>query len=273
MQKDFTSSLKLAALFAMTAVPAGISAQNETVIFSEDFGTAASEKDEPISEHDWGTGDASMFSWTPAEGDDGTNSINVRTNKPSDYDGASADGNLYFKGSASFTITGISTENYSDVTLSFGAFGKNADDIKNMTVSYTDGTTAKEVTDLSTLGFNASKGKWSTGTITGLPAAKSLSITFSSSIPDEDGGIRLDDIKVTGASTSTGIKDNVSDDNTIGISGRNLSFYAAKGKALVFRTDGTKVAEVNAGNSTELPASRDIYIVKAGNKVVKIAVK
>ncbi len=270
MRKHFTLLLKSVAAAALLSFPAVSSAQKSTVIFFEDFGTAASEKDELITDHVWGKNPADMFSWNV----EGENSINVRTNNPSEgYEGASADGNLYFKGQASFTILGLNTSGYEQTALTFGAFGKNKDDVTHMTVTASDGISTRKLADFADLGLDNGKKAWSKGTVTGLPAATSLSLTFTSDLDlADDGGIRLDDITITGLSPVAGIQ-HVATKGIISQTGRTLTYSAATGKAEIFSTEGRKCGELKANSSITLNVPAGVYLVKANEAVMKIFIR
>ena len=227
-------------------------------IFCEDFDTATSEKSELIEDHVWEDNDASMFSWTVSSDDD---NINVRTNNASDYDGASGDGNLYFKGSATFTISGISTSGYSDITLTFGAFGKNADDVNNMTLTISDGTT-ETVIDFSTLGLDTTAKTWSVATVSDIPETESLTLTFTSDLSiDDDGGIRLDDITIKGIAET-------SDDTETSISSINA---LSSGTAEVYTLSGMRIATIEDSNLQQLPTG--IYIIKTASRSYKAVIR
>ena len=271
------AGLLLAAITA--AAPATtLSADNDVTstvtIFSEDFGTAATDKDEPIESHVWTNNPSSMFSWTTATADD---NVNVRNNNPSDYEGASANGNLYFKGNASFTITGIATEGYNNLELSFGAFGKNKGDVKGMTVDCkADDGQATQVADFTSLGLDEGKKTWSKAKGIKLPQqAKSLMLTFTSKLNlADDGGIRLDDITVTGVDkTTNGISQTTQRPTSIAVSGNTISYQGDAQKAEVYTFDGAKVAEVNSGSSVTMGVPGGVYVVKAGKDAVKVVIR
>ena len=200
MKREYTFiTCNLIVLAIAVIASTAYAAQNDdgtTTIFYEDFGTAASEKDEAIEDHVWETNSADMFSWNIPSDDD---NINVRTNNPSDYTGASGDGNLYFKGSASFTISGINTEGYTDIEMTLGAFGKNEADVQNMTLTISTAENETTTINFADLNFDTTKKTWSTATISELPATTALTLTFTSNLSvEDDGGIRLDDITITG---------------------------------------------------------------------------
>lgn len=285
MKKRFTSTLKAAAIIAIMAAPGDLTAQNTETLFTENFGTPTSEKKEKIEEHVWETNPASMFSWY--EGDDAE--LNVRSNNESDYDGASGSGNLYLQGAASFTITGIDTDGYENLKLSLGVFGKNdaATNTENLgketlaDVNYLKATCAAdggepiEVADFSKLGLNQDGDCWDyVADIALADEAKNLTLTFKAALEmDGDGGIRLDDIKVTGTKLSSGIENVVSTEGSLYVNGRTISYNADGGHASVYSLEGSKVAEVKAGETVELGVSAGIYIIKAGKTAVKTMIR
>lgn len=252
----------------------------QTTIFCETFDTATSEKDEAIEDHAWTTNGASYFSWSVNEyltdgSADEYSSLNVRTNNVSDYTGASADGNLYFKGVASFTISGVNTQNYSDITLSIGGFGKNKNDIQSMALTIdADGTTTTY--NFADLGFDNTKKTWSKVTISNIAQAESLKLTFTSSLAideTDDGGIRLDDITLAGtALSSSNVAISSADDEQVSIAGRTIAYSANAGAAEVFDLSGRKVATVVAGDSVTL-SEAGVYVVRTNSKVRKYIVR
>lgn len=285
MRKNYISLGKCAAVAAMMAVPSSVLAQAEVTIFQEDFGTAASEKDEALEDHVWGGNPESMFSWTADEATG--SSVNVRTNNPSDYEGASGDGNLYFKGYASFTISGIDTKGYKDVRLSFGAFGKNAADkydeskgetlvadVVNMKLTCAAGGETKELADFSKLDLDQGNKTWTlVSGVTGVPAADGVSLTFTSAVPNEDGGIRLDDIRLTGVDISAGIGNVNAGEEAIYYDGNSLSYRAAGGAAAVYSVSGSRMLVVKAGDTVQLNLPEGIYVAKAGRASLKFVVR
>ena len=266
MRKIFTSTLAIVAAITLNAIAAHAD-DTLSVIFYEDFGTASSEKNEAIEDHVWNTNSSSMFSWSLATDD---SSINVRTNNASDYDGASADGNLYFKGYATFVITGISTSGYSDITLTFGAFGKNKGDVVGMTLTCNDGTSS-DTTNFSTLNLDETAKTWSVATVSSIAETSSLTLTYTSSLdPDDDGGIRLDDIKLTGYVSSGVTAVTASQVGRYAVIGRSVS--SIEGDAAVYDITGRKVTTVAEGESVTLPAA-GVYIVKTAGGAQKVAVR
>jgi hypothetical protein len=129
----------------------------QTTLFKETFGTTQTtregctsgttsglydpQKCERYIDHTW-SADSHVWNegitYTPVPSatavscDDAGTSLNIRTNNPSTYSEASADGNLYFNSNAinSFTISDINTSAYSNIMISFGIFGKSTGDAK-----------------------------------------------------------------------------------------------------------------------------------------------
>lgn len=283
--KKLSTSFKSIALATLIFMPSIAFAQENKVVFKEDFGTASSKKDEPIENHQWETNDKSMFTWNVADG----SSINVRTNNKSDYDDASGDGNLYFKGIASFTISGIKTENYKDLKLAFGVFGKNSAatntealgkntpaDINFMKVTCTaiEGTPV-EVADLSKLSLNQDGDVWDhLDGIALTNQSKTLTLTFTTSLDaTADGGIRIDDVTITGTDISAGINETANTNDLVLINGRTITYSSDEGRALVYNAAGILTAEINAGHSVELNVPAGLYIITTGGSSIKTYIK
>lgn len=270
MTNKFTSILlgKIVATMALSLASTSLMADDATtIIFYEDFGTASSEKDEAIEDHVWATNSSDYFSWVIPSDDD---NINVRTNNASDYDGASADGNLYFKGSATFTISGINTADYSNVGLSFGAFGKNKKDVECMTLTITSADGQATEVDFGDLDLDTSKKTWSVATISDVPSTESLQLSFTSSLDvDDDGGIRLDDIKLTGEAISTGITSLEEAPIMFQVEGSAVLSSTA---ADIYSLSGRRVASVKAGVKATLPSS-GMYIIRCETGASKVVVR
>lgn len=132
----------------------------------------------------------------------------VRTSTPSDYSGASGQGCVFLGGvtTASGTpaktliISGINTQNYQNLTLSFGhQKGTNASS-NELKVEVSDNGT-----DWTQLNYTRPTGSgtsvWLVVTPTGtIPSAANLSIRFTNPL-DSNVGFRVDDIKLTGTLT------------------------------------------------------------------------
>ncbi len=270
MKKNFTFAKSLfVACLSVVASAAGA----QEVVFKETFGTPASEKDELLEDHVWGENPSSMFaSALLLEG----SSVNVRSNNPSDYEGASGDGNLYFKGCASFSILGISTADRSSLNLSFGAFGKKVDDVKLMKVEYAkDGGAKALLADFASLDLNTGKKKWTKVENIALPQANSLDLTFTSNLTDllADGGIRLDDITVTGSKVGTAISQVSDGSHGVLAANHSLLYLGQQGRAVLYTSDGRKVAELLPHVSFDTAALHGVFILKMGNQSRKIVLE
>lgn len=284
--KKITITCMLTAL--LLGLPGVARAQEgDTELFYEDFGTASSKKDEPIEDHVWNTNDKQMFSWTVGE----ESSINVRTNNDSEgaYTGASGDGNLYFKGEASLTITGIPAAHYRNLRLCLGIFSKNSADVNTellgtptkadgnyMTVSRSlDGGEFEAFCDFYDLDLPQEGDQWTY--VDGLlvaDSAETVSLTFSSHLdPAADGGIRLDDLRLKGQSVETGLTETLVPD-VIAVSGRTIRYQGRQGRAGVYSLGGVKVGEVPAGSSLTLrgvPAG--VYVVSTPTSRIKVSLQ
>lgn len=258
-------------LACFTVAVSAASAQE--IVFQENFGTPSSEKDELLADHVWGVNPASMFASTLLL--DGS-SVNVRSNNPSDYEGASGDGNLYFKGCARFSILGISVGDYSSLQLSFGAFGKNADDVNKMKVEYAkDGGESVLLADFASLNLNTAKKKWTKVDNLALPQANSLDLTFVSDMPDltADGGIRLDDIIITGQKNATGISQVTDTQAGLLVGEHALQYLGRQTQAILYGLDGRKVANLTPGVPYDTSSLHGVYIIKVGKQSRKIVLK
>jgi hypothetical protein len=266
-RSTLAKAIVVACLSSITAA-----ATAQSFAFKEDFGTPASEKSELIEEHVWSNNPSSMFKWASLL--DGS-SINVRSNNPSDYDGASGDGNLYFKGCMEFSIVGIVTAGYPSMKLSFGAFGKNAGDVKNMNVKYSaDGAEAVTLADFADLDLNTAKKKWTKVEGLELPSCSTLDLTFTSTLSDleADGGIRLDDILITYGNT-TGITQNVGAQGGVVVNGSNIKYLGSEGQAALYDINGRKVADLLPGVTYNASSAHGVYIIKVGAQTKKVVLR
>ena len=271
MQKKTSTLCKGVAMAALISLPSFMSAQETKVIFSENFGTPTSEKDEAVTDHVWNNS-STMYSWSNAE------DINVRNNKPSEgYEGASGDGNLYFNEKpVSFTISGINTQGYGKIILSFGIFGKDAGAAKQMIISYRDNNgDSIFIADTKDLGLAAAKGTWeliSSGL--SLPASSNLSISFASYEGDAKAEIRIDDVIIKGTQTASGITATeatvniYADGQTLRLEGISPTDFVS-----VYSISGNKVLEVPAAATIQTNLPQGIYLVKAGQKITRVVIR
>ena len=168
----------------------------QTTIFSENMGTPSGTT--AIADNTFQNVSPIAFSGT----------ADIRISTPSDtYAGASGSGCVFLGGTTPakiFTIEGINSLNYSDITLSFGhQKGTNAGS-NELTVSVSeDGTNWTQLSYTRPSGSGTSV--WLLITPTGtIPATTNLRIKFENQISNV--GFRIDDIKLTG--TALSVKDN-----------------------------------------------------------------
>lgn len=260
-----TTRLSIKKLLLLIVLCSFVKVQAQDVLFKEDFGTATSEKEELIEDHVWSYLPETGIGYTY------TGALNVRTNNPSDYTDASGDGNLYFNGEPSvFTISGIKTSGYTDILLSFGVFGKDAGQAKEMTVSYKDGDNDEVLLlDLNNVGLTATKKTWELlSDIPDLPASESLSLIFASKGIAE---IRIDDVIIKGVKNTSGI---VSDTKvTPRIYNKGKTLYTSgieKGNIEIISITGSTVAVYPAASMVQLNLPKGSYIAKSGKNVCRI---
>ncbi len=269
MAQNFTLSR---ALLVACVSSLSIVATAQTVVFQEDFGTPTSEKAEVFEDHEWGNNAATMFNYTSLLDGSG---LNVRSNNPSDYEGASANGNLYFKGCIEFSIVGINTAGYNSMKLSFGAFGKNKDDVTLMKVDYAvDGGDRTALANFADLELDTAKKKWTKVEGLELPSGTTLDLIFSSNLSDltADGGIRLDDIVITGETTD-GITAAAASHGGVAIHGNTIKYLGSTGNAALYDIRGTKVADLQPGTTYNATSAHGIYIIKVGTQSKKVALR
>lgn len=280
----------------------------QTTIFKETFGTTKTtrdgcttvavpgtaepgnydpQKNELFTDHDWS---ADSHIWNAGISylqtsdatsnvgacDDSGTTLNIRTNNPSSFTNASGDGNLYFNADVnnSFTISGINTLNYNNISLSFGIFGKNKSDVTFLKFQYdngsgliTDGTT--QIAALST-----SKANWLTVTGISLPASSNLSLKFST--PNLNGTapieIRIDDIIIKGTSTSTSVNSLNSDNRKLTVSNATITLKGfSTGDVEIFNTQGKKVYSSVLQETIQPQLAKGFYIVRIGDYRQKIS--
>ena len=102
-----------------------------------------------------------------------------------------------------------------------------------------------------------------------------MTLTFTSNLADleADGGIRLDDITITGEKTPTGIDNIGAQKRILAINGKSISYDAADGTAIIYNVSGQKIASVEAGSTITLDVSEGVYIIKFGGKTLKAAIR
>jgi len=280
----------------------------QTTIFSETFGTTKvtrdacisvavpgtaelgkydPQKNELFTDHDWSTdshvwNNGIVYSQTSAiitqnACDSSRTSLNIRSNNPSiTYSGASGNGNLYFNANInnSFTISGINTLNYTNISLSFGVYGKNKSDVTFLKLQYDNGSGLTTVGATQIAGLSTTKATWILVSGITLPAASNLSLTFST--PTLNGTapieIRIDDIKIIGTAASTLVNSLNSDNRKVSVSNSAITLDGfTSGSVEIYNLQGKRVftAQVQKSVQPELP--KGLYIVRIGDFRQKIS--
>ncbi len=181
-------------------------AHAQTTIFSENMGNPPTNPAQTqIVNHTFQNSSPVIFS-----GD----AVMVTPNNPDiaipshGYDGASGGGCVaIFATDKTFMIEGINTQNYSDITLSFGQLKGNAQNANTITIEVSaDGI---NWSPLTYTGVAGSLSVWTLITPTGnIPATQNLRVRFKNP-PSTVSVFRIDDIKITG--------------NTLGVSNNNIA--------------------------------------------------
>jgi hypothetical protein len=240
-----------------------------------------------IDSHVWNPGVAytqtSVATANPGACDDSGTTVNIRTNKPSAYTGASGDGNLYFNANIlnSFTITGINTLNYDNVSLSFGIYGKNKADVTLLKIQYNIGTGLIDLGASQIGALSTTKDSWSTISNIILPSSTNLSLTFYTpntnplnllaGVPQPI-EIRIDDILITGTSTATLIKTVNQDNRKVTASNSTLKLEGfTSGNVEIFNTQGKRVYTSVLKETIEPQLAKGLYIVRVGDFRHKIS--
>jgi hypothetical protein len=284
----------------------------QTTIFSETFGTTKAtrdgctsvsvpgtaetgkydpQKNELYTDHDW-SGDSHVwndgiaYSQTSATTtsvgacDDSGTTLNIRTNNPSTLTGASGNGNLYFNANItnSFTISGINTANYSNISLSFEIYGKNKADVTLLKLQYDNGAGLTDAGTTQITALSTTKQTWLSVTGITLPAASGLSLKFStpntnstnSSAPIE---IRIDDMKIAGTSTSTSTSSLNADNHKLTVSNSGIKLEGfTSGNIEIFNIQGRKVFSSMLKETIQPKLANGLYIIRIGDFVQKISI-
>lgn len=208
-------------LVAMTAAINSFAQEaKEKTLFYESFGTPTSDKNEPLADHVWDNNPGTSIDFIVGENvdeitGDVTLALNVRSNNPSNYEGASGSGNLYFNNNKKneITFSGINTSKTENNTLSFGVFGKGEDEFHYIDEITGDAETTFRVkyylgdddldgvrVDEATIGKIVTAAKtWYFISGIALPKHENLKIRFYAKKKCE---VRIDDVKVTGTDKS-----------------------------------------------------------------------
>lgn len=265
-------------LSLIVMLPMAVFAQQQrVVVFHETFGNPTSEKEELIKDHKWDY-DASSgitYTWQFDYNSSGLETLNVRSNNPSNYEGASGGGNLYFNNDKSneLTIWGINTSKTTDNRLSFGIFGKNEGDA-NDTVRFKYYLTEDELDEgirvaadeTAALGGGLSAVKvWYLVENIAIPQCERLRLRVYSKYKSE---VRVDDLKITGLTTS-GIEDVEQDEFFVITQGDELIVKGGTDTVYVYNTMGQLMA-TSRPDTAVCGLPNGMYIVKCGNKVEKV---
>lgn len=170
----------------------------QTTIFSEDLGTPDGSNPTASVYDGYQNEDPILFS----------GNATIRTTSPSSgYEGVSGSGCVFVGGatpSQSFTIEGINTTDYSDLTLSFGHYKTTNAGNNELTVEVSaNGTSWTPLSYSRATGSGTSN--WVLITPTGtIPSTENLRIKFAN--PVTTVGFRVDDIKLTGTTLGVGKK-------------------------------------------------------------------
>jgi hypothetical protein len=282
----------------------------QTTIFLETFGTTKTgrdnctsvtvpgtaeagkydpQKNELYSDHDWSSdshvwndgvsySQTSAASTNPGACDDSGTTLNIRTNNASTYTGASGNGNLYFNANIlnSFSISGINTTNYENVTLSFGIYGKNKADVTLLNLQCNTGDGYYDIATTQISSLLTTKATWLTVSGISLPASSALSLKFAtpttnsanSSAPVE---LRIDDIMVTGTQIVSGVNNLNENGRKVFVTNSGISFKGfSNGTVQIFNDLGMLVftSEVKEILQPNLP--KGLYILKINNFTQKI---
>jgi len=278
------------AMALAAAVSVSASAAGRVTVFSETFGTASSEKEELIGDHQWDNPQSESglhYTWTFGYTKNGAESLNVRNNNPADYNGASGSGNLYFNNDKTneFIIWGINTSATTDNRLSFGVFGKSdgvgevdsngnpeIPDIHKMRVKiYTPTTDPVEGERIGQAEIESKAGAiktWYKVENIAIPECENLKLRFYTKKKAE---VRIDDILITGVAKAPGAIESVAGATSSPVVYTTTGLLAVKGARMVVVYDlaGRVVGHARGdAEFTALPAG--LYIVRADNTSIKV---
>lgn len=247
---------KLYSLFAAVVVAVAVNAQ--TVIYSENMGTATSTT--AISANAFQNGSPITYSGT----------ADVRATSPSsttNYAEASGGANVMINASGEyFQISGIDTSSYENINLYLGQRKGTTAGNNELTIEVSaDGTNWTALSYTRTTGTGTAT--WAyinpTGTI---PSTSNLSIRFTGTNTIE---WRVDDVKLTGTAIALGVTDiNKTKKSLLKFTSvTNELIFAAKSDVKVYNVNGQIVKSASVNENTSLNVStwpKGIYIV-SGN--------
>lgn len=285
-------------------------ANAQTTIFKETFGTTQltrgtctsvavpgtaepgkydPQKNELFTDHDWSAdshiwnegitySQTSTISITAGACDDSGTTLNIRTNKPSTDTSiggnanASGLGNLYFNSNSSnsFTINGINTTLYSNITLAFAIFGKSSGDSKKIVVEYSDnGGALTSIATTNIAALTSAAGKWEFISGVVIPTSNNLNIKFST---PNLGEIRVDDIIIKGTSTLSAINALSSDNRKVFASNSTITLNGfSTGNVEIYNMQGKRVFTSELKEAIQPELAKGLYIVRIGDFRQKIS--
>lgn len=295
--------------FGMVVFSACVSAQ--TTIFSETFGTTKTTrgncptvilgttetgkydplKNEQYTDHDWSPNshvwnNGIAYSQTSAVTssvdacDNAGTSLNIRADYPSNMIGSSGNGNLSFCANTanSFTISGINTQNYKNIVLSFAILGLNNADAMQLRLQYDNGEGftdigQNQIGSLSTVGLN-----WLQVNNIILPAGSIFSLKFSTPITNplnknNPVEIRIDDIKITGTAITTSEDDLfLANNHKVVVSNPTITLEGfTSGDIEIYTFQGKRVFFSEFKETIQPQLSKGLYIIRIGNFRQKIS--
>lgn len=300
--------MKKITLLFLGIVALSITASAQDIIFKETFGTTQPtrgtctsvsvpgiaeagnydpQKNELFTDHLWSTdshvwNDGVTYSQTsvatsnPGACDDSGTTVNIRTNNPSTFTGASGDGNLYFNANVnnSFTVSGINTSNYDNVKLSFGIYGKNKVDVTLLKLQYDNGTGLTYLGTAEIAALSTTKATWLTVSDITLPSGTNLSLIFST--PTLNGiapiEIRIDDIIITGTAVETSVNSLNTDNRKLTVSNSTMTLKGfTTGNVEIYNIQGKRVFTSELNETIHPQLTKGLYIVRIGDFRQKIS--
>ena len=212
--------------------------------------------------------------------DNAGTSLNIRADYPSSITGSSGNGNLSFTASTtnSFTITGINTQNYKNIMLSFAILGLNNADAMQLRLQYDNGEGftnigQNQIGSLSTVGLT-----WLQVNNISLPAGSIFSLRFSTPITNplntnNPVEIRIDDIKITGIAITTSEDELfLANNHKVVVSNPTITLEGfTSGDIEIYTFQGKRVFFSEFRETIQPQLSKGLYIIRIGNFRQKIS--
>ena len=293
--------------FGMVVFSAFISAQ--TTIFSETFGTTNATrgtctsvaipgtaetgkydplKNEQYTDHDWtsnshvwnsGIAYSQTSATTTRACDDAGTTLNIRADNPSSLVNASGDGNLYFNANTtnSFTISGINTLNFKNITLSFEIYGKNKADVNQLKLQYDNGSGFTDIGQNQIGSLNQTKATWLQIDDIILPAGSNLSLKISTPNTNPQNAnasveISIDDIKIVGTAISSWRSNEIGNNQKVVVSNSTITLEGfTNGDIEIYTFQGKRVFISEFKDTIQPQLARGLYIIRIGNFRQKIS--